>query len=298
MKKTTFYGSLSALLLVLNMCVVGEYAAPIIKITENYPLLSSVIGDILVFMPPAIIYFIISKTKPSAMCEVFLLRDPGVKNIILIVFMSILIQPFLMFISGISSLFFTNAATEYLESMQDTPALSMLIMTSLAPAVFEELYFRGIVFSGFKNLNIFLACIICGLLFGMAHLHPQQFLYAFIMGTIFCYFVYMTGSVFASILSHFVINSTQTILAVLAYKVTPVETETTVTATFADFLPILYTSVLFLIPFLVCLYYFHYGNEKNMRLRKSETITSENTKIITWPLIITTGIFILYCYSI
>ena len=173
MKKTTFYGSLAALLLILNMNFGGFYISPILENISS-PLVSSLVSDILFFIPPALLYFAVSRTAASDIPKTLGFKDPGSKNIILILGMSIFIQPFLMFLSGISSLFYTNAASEYLETMFDMPALSMLTITSVAPAVFEELYFRGIVFSGFRRLNIVLACVLCGLLFGMAHLHPQS----------------------------------------------------------------------------------------------------------------------------
>ena len=51
-----------------------------------------------------------------------------------------------------------------------------------------------------------------GLYFGLMHLDGQQFLYAFAMGIVFCYMVYKTNSIFSSIISHFTINSSQTLL--------------------------------------------------------------------------------------
>ena len=55
----------------------------------------------------------------------------------------------------------------------------------------------------------------CALLFALLHLNPQQFLYAFLVGFIFCFLVERTDSLYASILPHMIINGT-TVFSIFA----------------------------------------------------------------------------------
>ena len=76
------------------------------------------------------------------------------------------------------------------------------------PAITEEITIRGVVLSGYEDKNIYLSCAITGLLFGIMHLDPQQFLYAAVLGFVLALVVRITNSIFASELIHFLINGT------------------------------------------------------------------------------------------
>lgn len=60
-----------------------------------------------------------------------------------------------------------------------------------------------------------------GLIFGIIHMNPNQFVYAFAMGTLFAYVVYITNSIFASMICHFLFNGTSTSLAYILLKILP-----------------------------------------------------------------------------
>jgi len=78
----------------------------------------------------------------------------------------------------------------------------------LAP-IFEEILFRGIILKGMINhkINPILAIIIGGLIFGVAHLNPWQFVGAGLLGTIFGYVYYRTKSLVLPILLHALNNT-------------------------------------------------------------------------------------------
>lgn len=306
MTKSVFRGNLAALILLLNMVFYDLYAGPLLALLPKIPLVLSIAGDVFMFVPPAIIYFLISSKGKGFLCDTFNIKELDVLNILLIVVISIFIQPFLMSVSAVTSLFFPNAASDYLQSMADLPALSTLIITSLLPAFFEELFFRGIVFSNFRKLSPVKACVLCGLLFGMAHLNFQQFSYAFLMGCIFCYFVHKTGSIFSSILSHFLINGSQTILSALSLKMAAanpqaIEAAQNTQATMQDLIPFFYLTLLSLIPLAFAFFFFNLHNSKNIATGINEsdesTVYSPKQNIINWPLIISIIIFLFYAFS-
>lgn len=306
MTKSVFRGNIAALILLLNMVFYDLYAGPILALLPKIPLVLSIASDFLVFIPPAVVYFLISNKGKGFLCDTFYIKEMDVINILLIVVISIFIQPFLMSVSAVTSLFFPNAASEYLESMADLPAFSTLIITSLLPAFFEELFFRGIVFSNFRKLSPVKACVLCGLLFGMAHLNFQQFSYAFLMGCVFCYFVYKTGSIFSSILSHFLINGSQTILSALSIKMTAaanpqaLEAAQSTQATIHDLIPFFYLTLLSLIPLAFAFYFFNLHNSKNNGFESESNenaVYSLKQNIINWPLVLIIIIFLYYSFS-
>ena len=278
------------------------YAGPIISALPDNLLLVYTVNELLLFVPPVTVYFLLARPDIK---QTFSLKNLSAANIFLIVLISIMIQPFLMSVSAVSSLFFPNRASDFLQSMADVPALSTLIITSLMPAVFEEMYFRGIVFSNFKSMGAVKACVLGGLLFGMAHLNFQQFSYAFIMGIIFCYFVYMTGSIFSSALSHFLINSIQTILSAFAMKALPAEQlqAQSQQVTFADIMPFIYFSVLSLIPLIGMFFVFHkYNtNSRNILVTPAESAANDDLfkkdSFFNWPLLAFTAVFLYYGIS-
>lgn len=78
------------------------------------------------------------------------------------------------------------------------------IMVCIFAPIFEEILFRGIIFKGMINHKVspFLAILIGGLIFGVAHLNPWQFVGAGFLGMIFCFVYYRTKSLLLPIILH------------------------------------------------------------------------------------------------
>jgi len=148
------------------------------------------------------------KFKPN-----FPSKKLGGKNIIILVVISFLIQPLMMFISGISAQFFTNDVAALMYNFQRYPFVLQLIAIAVTPAICEELVFRGYIQEKYRNHTINKAALINGLFFAIIHLNLQQFAYAFAMGVIFAYAVHYTRSIWAGIIPHFIVNGTQVTLS-------------------------------------------------------------------------------------
>jgi membrane protease YdiL (CAAX protease family) len=92
-----------------------------------------------------------------------------------------------------------------------------IIMFGLLPAVGEELFFRGALFSIFRewtkrtNLTIFITAF----LFSAIHLQFYGFLPRFLLGVGLGYLFYFTGSLWAPMLAHFVNNTLAVVTAYL-----------------------------------------------------------------------------------
>jgi len=92
-----------------------------------------------------------------------------------------------------------------------------IIMFGLLPAIGEELFFRGALFSILRewtkrtNLTIFITAF----LFSAIHLQFYGFLPRFLLGLGFGYLFYFTGSLWAPMLAHFVNNTLAVVFAYL-----------------------------------------------------------------------------------
>lgn len=163
------------------------------------------ISHIITFIFPAIIYLVI--TRQSAK-DVLKLNKLYFKDTLLIILLAFVFQPIMTFFSLLSQFFFENEIGNFVTGIVNSPYIILLLLIAVLPAVTEEITIRGIVLSGYEDKNIYLSCIITGLLFGIMHLDPQQFLYAAVLGFVLALVVRITNSIFASALIHFFINGT------------------------------------------------------------------------------------------
>lgn len=79
--------------------------------------------------------------------------------------------------------------------------------TSIFTPIFEEIFFRGIIFNELrKSANIISAIILQSLIFAIAHMNLIQGIYTFFLGIILAYFYIITNSIWSSILAHIIFN--------------------------------------------------------------------------------------------
>lgn len=163
----------------------------------------------IMFVLPAIIYILITK---QSFKEVLRLNKISRKEVLLSFALAFLAQPVMMFFSYIASFFVNNDVAAMLDNLSKTPLWLMVLMIGVTPAISEEITIRGIVLSGYKFKNKHIGAVMSGLMFGILHLNPHQFLYAFAMGVIFAYVVTAANSLIPAMIAHFTINTTQLLL--------------------------------------------------------------------------------------
>ena len=129
---------------------------------------------------------------------------------------TLLSMPLLSFLNLFSSLFVPNAAA----------GLNILFL-AVIPAFSEEFVFRGVFFHGYRSHGFWKAALMSGLIFGLMHLNFNQFSYGFVLGVIFAAVVEASGSIYASMAIHFLINfqSAQAINALTSLTASGVEEE-------------------------------------------------------------------------
>ena len=140
---------------------------------------------------------------------------------------TLLSMPLLSFLNLFSSLFVPNAAAGLAEQMTGGPGWMNILFLAVIPAFSEEFVFRGVFFHGYRSHGFWKAALMSGLIFGLMHLNFNQFSYGFVLGVIFAAVVEASGSIYASMAIHFLINfqSAQAINALTSLTASGVEEE-------------------------------------------------------------------------
>ncbi|MBO5021933.1 MAG: CPBP family intramembrane metalloprotease [Clostridia bacterium] len=85
--------------------------------------------------------------------------------------------------------------------------LLALLLMAVIPAICEELLFRGVILHGLRDrFGTWASIALSALMFALMHGNLQQFVYPFILGGIMGWLVTKTGSLFSSMLVHFINN--------------------------------------------------------------------------------------------
>ena len=188
-------------------------------------------------VPPIVFYFI---TRYDDQLEALGLRSPAEPQWI------ILIGVVLMFVSlpvtnqlarWNESMTFTadfKELEDYLKMLEDTATaatekmlnvdtfgglLLNLLVIALIPAIGEELTFRGVLQQGLmRKMNPHVAIFITAAIFSFIHFQFYGFLPRMFLGVLLGYMFYITGSLWTSILMHFLNNGTAVLLYYLNNK--------------------------------------------------------------------------------
>lgn len=113
-----------------------------------------------------------------------------------------------------------------LPSMEGFGLIGVLLVVAVLPAIFEEMIFRGLLFKGLKSFGSVGAVLLCGGLFALYHQNPAQTIYQFCCGVAFALVVLRAGSIFPTMLSHFLNNAL--ILILTKFEITEFPLPTTI----------------------------------------------------------------------
>ena len=200
---------LSSVLLVFILAAMG--------LEENI-MLGIALTQIVGFFLPFLFYLLVTKQKPQLVLR---FTPLGLKNTLLTIVLTIAVFPMVMLISTLSSLVFFPLIAEITVDIVAHPIWFSLIIVALFPALFEEFMFRGAICKEYEGVPIKKASIITGLFFGIIHLNFHQGIYAAALGVLLGYVFYVTKSIWAPILMHFVNNG---VAVLLSYIPEPAET--------------------------------------------------------------------------
>lgn len=183
-----------------------------------------VLNHVLLFLVPAIIYVLVTKCNVR---QTFKFNPLPIKDLFLVIVLAFLCVPIMNFFGLISGFFFENNVGNLITSISGTPYLILMGIIAFMPAITEEITLRGIVLSGYDDKNRFKSALVIGLFFGIFHLDANQFLYATVLGFILAYVVRITGSIFSSMIMHFILNGTSITMQKLITLINPTYMEQT-----------------------------------------------------------------------
>lgn len=108
-----------------------------------------------------------------------------------------------------------NTMEETFLAMSRNP-IGILSIALLAP-ILEELLFRGAIQGRLQAMckNPWIAIIIASFIFGVVHMNPAQIPFAFLLGIMFGWLYFRTGSLLPGIIGHILNNSMATINMIL-----------------------------------------------------------------------------------
>ncbi len=111
--------------------------------------------------------------------------------------------------AGLTVLFPESAknANATVELWENVPLWLIVLSSAAMPAFCEEMAFRGFLFGTLKNrIKMPVAILITGMVFGLYHMNFVKFFVVGALGCLLAYAVYKGGSIWLSILIHFLNN--------------------------------------------------------------------------------------------
>ncbi len=209
-----------------------EHFDPSVAGNLNFMKFMQVLQSIAIFViPPIVAAILFSKSYKKYL---FLDKKPISLVILFSVLITIVVIPIINYTAALNSNLSLPASLAGLENSmklaeeaakQTTIAflkaegfgglLFNLFMVALIPAIGEELLFRGLLLKIFKawTKNIHVTIFITAFLFSFIHFQFYGFLPRFLLGALLGYLVYWSGSLWYSVIVHFINNA----IGVLAY---------------------------------------------------------------------------------
>lgn len=170
---------------------------------QNFPLLYH---QLLSLFPFIVLYFIVTRKNPLDVLQISALP---IRSTLLIILLVMLSGVFVGVITTLSRLIIPETTSNIIYAVtqgSENNLLAMIVGLAVMPAILEEILFRGIFLSGYREENLLKLSIMNGFMFGLFHLNLDQFVYAFALGIILTYLVVITGSILSGMLFHFLFN--------------------------------------------------------------------------------------------
>lgn len=160
----------------------------------------------LVILVPALFCLLFGKVKVKAGDLGF--RKIKVSTVFLVALYTFLCMPLVTVVNAISMLFVDNTVAALSSEILVVPFSVALFMMAVFGPFSEEFVFRGIVFNSYKKEgNALGAILLSALAFGFMHMNFNQAGYAFVIGIALAFVMIATGSIWAPMITHFVINA-------------------------------------------------------------------------------------------
>lgn len=194
--------------LYLTMMIVVIGLSLLIGLIPKLPVPDAgVTGDIAfseaIFLIPVLVFLFMDRFEPLRGMR---LRPIGAPTMLWTLLFTVLMMPIAVLLNLLTQLAVPNAVAGTLGATTALPLWVSLLYFAVLPPLIEEFIFRGVLFQYFRSCGLFKTAMLTGLMFGLAHLNLNQFLYAFVLGIFWAFLDEATGSIYSSMLSHSLIN--------------------------------------------------------------------------------------------
>lgn len=206
-----------------SLCFIMVSSVALARLGIALPMEANLVVTQLLFWVPVGLYFLITRTNPFRLIP---FRKIAPSTIGMVMLFAVLLIPVMTWINLISMLFVENRMVAVNQKMQEGSLIVNLILMALMPAVSEELMVRGVYFQQYKISSILKGAVLSGIVFGMMHMNFNQFSYTVVLGTILALLVEATGSIFSSMIVHFIFNGQSVLLLHLQSQVLQTTAET------------------------------------------------------------------------
>lgn len=167
--------------------------------------------QLVVIALPAMLGSVLLTNNPA---QTLLLRWPPWLTVPAAAALAVVFQPTARLLQeGVVRLYPVNPAMEHAMKgfqgmFQEAPTGHLVFVIALAPAICEELAFRGFILSGFRHLgHRWRAIIYSSIFFGLVHTILQQSIAACIVGMVIGLIAVQSGSILPAMVFHLVHNS-------------------------------------------------------------------------------------------
>lgn len=198
--------------------------------------LQMILQRIFMFILPPLLVAYLWFDKPFSWLR--LNEFPGLWQIVSVVVLSVVIVPFVNVLTALNAQMalpeWLSGVSEWMRTMEDSaagltnqllnvnePALLVqnMILVAVIPAIGEELFFRG----GIQNIisdkkNIHLAVWISAFVFSAIHLQFYGFIPRMLLGGMYGYLLFWSGSLWLPVIAHFVNNGVAVLVYYLRYN--------------------------------------------------------------------------------
>ena len=191
----------------------------------NGMMIALVVQQIFIIALPAVL---LAWLLTSSVRETMRLRMPSLKHIVGAASLAIVLHPLTFELSmALRGWFFPDLPPELTSKIAEAMTAGqsnlwlLLAVFALAPAVCEEIAFRGFILSGLGRSGRFgLAIVGSAMAFGIMHMIPQQVFNASIVGLLIGLIAVRSRSLFACMLFHLIYNSLGVLHMMFGSKIT------------------------------------------------------------------------------
>lgn len=185
----------------------------------------------ILYLIPVIVFMAVNRIDPRKWIP---FKPLKLSVIAMVVLYALLMIPVTSWLNLLSMLFVRNAFESSQAELAQNSLWINLVVMAIIPPICEEFTFRGLYYNGYRQRGVWCAVLGSALAFGLMHMNFNQFCYAFVLGIAFGILLEATGSIFATMTAHFVINGWSTVLMAVSKLLTRIDSSGSSAASGAD----------------------------------------------------------------